>query len=72
MHNQNKVVVIATSDLNALRIAVQRIGTALRTMNKGDTDEILRSVLLDAALRDQDAALDVFERIDGSELSAVA
>ncbi len=71
MKTQDKTV-IATADLNALRTAVQRIGTALRTMKKDDTDEILRSVLLDAALRDQDASLDVFERIDGSKLSAVA
>ncbi len=71
MSSQDKTV-IASSDLKALRTAVQRIGTALRTVKKEDTDEILRSVLFDAALWDQDAALDVFERIDGSKLSAVA
>lgn len=71
MNTQDKIV-IATADLNALRIAVQRIGTALRTMKKEDTDEILRSVLIDAALRDQDAALDVFERIGNNKLEAVA
>jgi hypothetical protein len=66
------MTVVASTDLKALRTAVYRIGTALRTMKKDDTDEILRSVLLDAALRDQDAALDVFESIDGSKLSAAA
>lgn len=71
MSTQNKIV-IATVDLNALRTAVQRIGATLRTMTKEDTDGILRSVLLDAVLRDQDAALDAFERIDGSKLSAAA
>ena len=71
MSSQDKTV-IASSDLSALRTAIYRLGTALRTMKKEDTDEVLQSVLIDAALRDQDAALDVFERIDGSKLSAAA
>jgi len=69
--NSQDMTVIASSDLEALRTALCRIGTALHALEKEDTDEILRSVLLDAALRDKDAALDVFERLDESEPSAV-
>ncbi len=68
--NSQDMTVIASSDLNALRTAICRIGEALRTMEREDTEELLRSVLFDAALRNQDAAMDVLERIDEGEPSA--
>ena len=68
MEKKGKIV-IESMELDTLHAAIVRIGTALRH-TKESADEMLRLVLIDSAINDQDHALDALERINESLTTA--